>query len=96
MRSVQSGDEHLDRGAGGAGGRLRRVIVSQRRSRSCQRCQRGPLRRVPQNRASGEFFAPHEGHRAPSPDPHEVQYRWSATFIAEHDGQTDPATVRRV
>jgi hypothetical protein len=30
---------------------------------------------VPQNRASIEFEAPQEGHRDPSADPHDVQYR---------------------
>ena len=40
---------------------------------------------VPQNRASTAFEAPQAGHRSPSAAPHEVQYRWSAAFIAEHD-----------
>jgi hypothetical protein len=51
---------------------------------------------VPQNRAPGEFVAPHDVHRAPSADPHDVQNSWSTAFMAEHDGQTVPATVRRV
>jgi hypothetical protein len=51
---------------------------------------------VPQNRASTAFEAPQAEHRSPSAAPHDVQYRWSAAFIAEHDGQIDPATVRRV
>jgi hypothetical protein len=51
---------------------------------------------VPQKRASIEFEAPQEGQRGPSADPHDVQYRWSAALIAEHDGHTDPSTACRV